>query len=55
MEIKPPNVSPHSSDDGGDDPYDDEGDAPDDEVEGKTAPYEEEENDDVKQHNFSVI
>ena len=40
MEIKPPNVSPRTSDDVGDDDHDDEGDAPDDEGEGKTVPYE---------------
>ena len=55
MEIKPPNVSPHASDDEGDDAHDDEGDASDDEGEGKTVPYEEQENYDVEQHRFSVI
>ena len=41
--------------DEGDDAHDDEGDASDDEGEGKTVPYEEEENDDAEQHQFSVI
>ena len=52
---KPPNVSPHASDDEGDDSHDDEGDASDDEGEGETVPYEEQENDDTEQHQFSVI
>ena len=55
MERKSPNVSPHPYDDGGDNAHDDEGDAPDDEGEGKTVPYEEEENDDAEQHQFSVV
>ena len=40
MERKYPNVSTPASDDGGDDAHDDEVDAPDDEGEGKTVPYE---------------
>ena len=55
MERESPNASPHASDDGGDDARDYEGDAPDDEGEGKTVPYEEEENNDTEQHQFSVI
>ena len=51
----PPNVSPHASDDEGDDAHDDEGDVSDDEGEGETFPYEEQENDDAEQHQFSVI
>ena len=55
MERKSPNFSPLASDNEGDDAHDDEGDASDDEGEGKTVPYEEEENDDAEQHQFSVI
>ena len=54
-ERKSPNISLHMFDDEGDDAHDDEGDASDDEGEGKTVPYEEEENDDAEQHQFSVI
>ena len=49
------NVSPHTSDDEGDDALDDEGDASDDEGEGENVPDEEQENDDAEYHQFSVI
>ena len=55
MERKTPFFSPHASDDKGDDAHDDEGGASDGEGEVKTVPYEEEENDDAEQHQFSVI
>ena len=55
MERKTPNVYPHADDDGGDDAPNDEGDAPDDKGEGKTVPYEEEENDDAEHHQLSII
>ena len=48
MERKSPNVSPHASDDGGDDTHDDEGYAYNDEGKGKTVPYEQEENYDTE-------
>ena len=38
-----------------DNAHDDEGDASDDERAEKTVPYEEEENDDAEQHEFTVI
>ena len=55
MEGKYLNVSPHASDDEGDNALDDEGDASDDEGEGENVPNEEQENDDAEQHQLSVI
>ena len=55
MERKTPNVSPHASDDEGDDAHDDKVDASDDEVEGENVPDEEQENNDTEYHQFSVI
>ena len=47
MERKSPNVSPHASDGVGDEAHYDEGDASDDEGDGKTVTYEVEENNDT--------
>ena len=55
MERKSLNGSPDASDDEWDNAHDDEGDASDYEEEEETVPYEEQENDDTEQHQFSVI